>query len=238
MKLIINSMNKNLFYLCSIVFTFLIFSNKGFSSELDDVKCLKDKGITMYGAEWCPNCQKQKQLFGEYFSYINYVDCEENPEICESKNLQGYPTWLLPNGQEVEPGTIGEVARGAGCTENYAQVENQTTQDIQDVQTNPENEILINTDVVEKSKDLLAAECLKEKNITMYGTEWCPHCKHQKEIFGEYFSYINFVNCDFDKKTCRKAKITGYPTILLPNGTEIPPGLSVQESAIKAGCVL
>ena len=46
----------------------------------------------------------------------------------------------------------------------------------------------------------------------MYGTEWCPHCKNQKALFGNSFQYINYIDCDKDRNACRDAEITGYPT--------------------------
>lgn len=84
-------------------------------------------------------------------------------------------------------------------------------------------------------EDKLYAQCLKDKGITMYGTSWCPHCKHQKAEFGELFSYVNYIDCDVDKKTCLKNKVTGYPTWLLPSGEEIQAG-TVKEVAQACGC--
>jgi len=37
-------------------------------------QCLAQKEVTMYGADWCPHCQKQKQLFGKSAKYLPYVD--------------------------------------------------------------------------------------------------------------------------------------------------------------------
>jgi hypothetical protein len=59
---------------------------------------------------------------------------------------------------------------------------------------------------------------LNKAGATMYGAYWCPHCKHQKDLFGDSaFRTINYVECD-PKGTnakpdlCRAAKIEGYPT--------------------------
>ena len=56
------------------------------------------------------------------------------------------------------------------------------------------------------------AQCISEKNITMYGTEWCPHCKTQKQLFGDSFQYINYVDCDRYQEECLAAGVDGYPT--------------------------
>ena len=61
-------------------------------------QCLAEKGVTMYGAAWCPHCQKEKREFGKAFRYVPYVECPENPERCLSLHVTGYPTWIFPDG--------------------------------------------------------------------------------------------------------------------------------------------
>jgi len=46
----------------------------------------------------------------------------------------------------------------------------------------------------------------------MYGTEWCPHCKTQKALFGSSFDSVNYVDCDLNSQECQIQGITGYPT--------------------------
>ena len=58
-------------------------------------KCLAEKGATMYGAEWCGHCQDQKNMFGDSFKYINYVECPNKPDICLNAGIKGYPTWII-----------------------------------------------------------------------------------------------------------------------------------------------
>ena len=58
-------------------------------------KCLTTKGLTMYGAEWCPHCKEEKALFGDSFKYVNYVECPQNTDLCLAKGIQGYPTWIV-----------------------------------------------------------------------------------------------------------------------------------------------
>ena len=53
---------------------------------------------------------------------------------------------------------------------------------------------------------------LTEQGATMYGTEWCSHCKNQKKLFGSSFQYINYVDCDKNKAACAKAGVSSYPT--------------------------
>jgi len=56
------------------------------------------------------------------------------------------------------------------------------------------------------------AQCLTDNGATMYGTEWCSHCKNQKEAFGSSFKNINYVDCDYNKEECANNGVKGYPT--------------------------
>lgn len=56
-------------------------------------KCLTEKGVKMYGTEWCPHCQNQKKAFGDAFQLINYIDCDERREECINAGVKGFPTW-------------------------------------------------------------------------------------------------------------------------------------------------
>lgn len=59
-------------------------------------KCLTEKGWTMYGADWCPHCKAQKEMFGvDAFKFVNYVECPENSNLCNAKGITGYPTWIV-----------------------------------------------------------------------------------------------------------------------------------------------
>ena len=65
-------------------------------------QCLTDKGLVMYGAAWCPHCQREKKGFGEAFKYVSYVECPDNPKLCTEKGISGYPTWILEDGTKLE----------------------------------------------------------------------------------------------------------------------------------------
>ncbi len=60
-------------------------------------ECLTKKNIVMYGTPWCSWCQKQKTLFGESFSSIDYVDCSKNPKECVSRGINATPSWIFPS---------------------------------------------------------------------------------------------------------------------------------------------
>jgi len=65
-------------------------------SDIDKfAKCLSEKGVTMYGAEGCGHCKQQKEMFGDSFKYVNYVECPDKPDLCLEKGIKGYPTWII-----------------------------------------------------------------------------------------------------------------------------------------------
>lgn len=79
-------------------------------------ECLRDKGVVMYGADWCPHCQNEKRAFGESFKYVNYVECPKNPKICLDAGIESYPTWIFADGRKLE-GEQGleKLAKESGC---------------------------------------------------------------------------------------------------------------------------
>lgn len=79
-------------------------------------QCLAEKGVIMYGADWCAHCQKEKKEFGSAFKYVPYVECPRDPKKCMEKGVDGYPTWILDNGKKLvgEQG-LEKLARESGC---------------------------------------------------------------------------------------------------------------------------
>lgn len=49
-------------------------------------KCLTERGVVMYGEDWCQYTNAQKNMFGNSFKYINY-------EV--KSNLRVRPTWVI-----------------------------------------------------------------------------------------------------------------------------------------------
>ncbi len=78
-------------------------------------QCLTEKGATMYGTEWCGYCKRQKELFGDDFKDINYIDCDKNSQECNMMGIDGYPTWIINN--EKYPGlqSFEKLASLTGC---------------------------------------------------------------------------------------------------------------------------
>ena len=101
----------------------LMFALIGCAQQNHDAlaECLSEKKVTMFGAFWCPHCANQKEIFGNSFSKINYVECSlpdksGQTQICKDKEIKGYPTWEFGDGSRVEGEmTLAALAAKAGC---------------------------------------------------------------------------------------------------------------------------
>ena len=70
------------------------------TGELALAKHLKKIGAVFYGTYWCPSCSWQKNLFGDTFTEVQYVECDPRgnnpqPELCNSFGVTAYPTWQI-----------------------------------------------------------------------------------------------------------------------------------------------
>ncbi|MCL6434927.1 MAG: hypothetical protein K6T90_12070 [Leptolyngbyaceae cyanobacterium HOT.MB2.61] len=84
------------------------------------------------------------------------------------------------------------------------------------------------------------ARHLKAIGAKMYGAYWCPHCHHQKDMFGAVFNlYINYIECDprgykAQPALCKAARIEAYPTWEI-KGKLYPGVQSLEELATLSG---
>lgn len=85
-------------------------------------KCLTDKGAVMYGVFWCDHCRQQKELFGDSFKYVKYVECvtPDAPRTlipeCKFQNISHTPTWIFGDGSRMEGSIpLTTLAEKAGC---------------------------------------------------------------------------------------------------------------------------
>lgn len=113
--------------LAIIVIFFLNIGLQKSNSALDAfAQCLSGKNIVMYGAGWCSHCQNEKKNFGSSFKHISYVECPKDPQKCLAMGIEGYPTWIFPDGYSPTGSSVkgkrlmGEqglekLARESGC---------------------------------------------------------------------------------------------------------------------------
>ncbi|WP_161604442.1 Ig-like domain-containing protein [Roseiconus nitratireducens] len=64
-------------------------------------KDLDEAGVIFYGANWCPVCTQQKQLFGDGGDDLPFVEVtgpDRTPnQTGIDNNIQQYPTWVFPD---------------------------------------------------------------------------------------------------------------------------------------------
>ena len=65
------------------------------------------------------------------------------------------------------------------------------------------------------------AEHLAKSDAKFYGAFWCPHCNHQKELFGASVKRLPYVECSPggpqvpSAPICQEKNITSYPTWII-----------------------
>jgi hypothetical protein len=87
------------------------------------------------------------------------------------------------------------------------------------------------------------AQCITDSGAKFYGASWCSHCKDQKEAFGTSARLLPYVECATaggagQTKICEEKKITGYPTWIFKDGSQLSGKREMKELAEKTGCEL
>lgn len=78
-------------------------------------KCLKEKGVQMYGVDTCVYCQAQKKMFGEDFSFINYTNCDFDKSVCAEKGISTYPVWQINGSMSAGVLSLDQLAALTNC---------------------------------------------------------------------------------------------------------------------------
>ena len=78
------------------------------------MNCIASKA-TLYSSKYCPHCQNQKAILGNYLSLFKDIDCLDNPKACDEAGISQYPTWIV-NGK-LYPGvkSINQLKELTGC---------------------------------------------------------------------------------------------------------------------------
>ncbi len=79
-------------------------------------KCLTQKGIYLYGTINCPNCEVQKEKFGEAVKEIVYINCFEQKSNCTRYEKQKiYPFWGMEDTVIVGPIPLDKLKEKTNC---------------------------------------------------------------------------------------------------------------------------
>jgi len=87
------------------------------------------------------------------------------------------------------------------------------------------------------------AQCLSTKQVKMYGLYWCPHCIEQKEMFGQSFHYVPYVECAIKGSSelapeCKVAGVKLFPSWQFGMDPPKEGILSMETLSNKTGCSL
>lgn len=87
------------------------------------------------------------------------------------------------------------------------------------------------------------AQCLARKQAKMYGLYWCPHCIEQKEMFGQAFHYVPYVECAIKDSSevaaqCKVAGVKLFPSWQFGMDPPKEGVLSMETLSEKTGCSL
>lgn len=81
----------------------------------DLAKYLSEKGAVMYGYSEGSETARQKEILGNAFQYIDYVECDSNTEDsnvdeCNANSISVYPTWIYDAKQYSGVQTLANLA--------------------------------------------------------------------------------------------------------------------------------
>jgi uncharacterized membrane protein len=72
--------------------------------------------VKFYGAQWCPHCQQQKELFGVAAKRLPYIECSPEgqgtpqAQVCKDANIESYPTWIIDDKRYEDVLTMTQLA--------------------------------------------------------------------------------------------------------------------------------
>ena len=115
-------MNKDTkLYLSLVVIVILviagIFIYKNMTKEITQEKlmqCIASKAV-LYGSKYCPHCQNQKAILGNYLGLFKSIDCLDEPQKCDEAGVDRYPTWKINGKLYTGVKSINELKQLTGC---------------------------------------------------------------------------------------------------------------------------
>lgn len=87
------------------------------------------------------------------------------------------------------------------------------------------------------------AECVSDSGAVYYGAWWCPQCRRQNELFGDHADDLPYFECYDGPRSggmnddCRRAGVRGFPTWVLPDGSELRGRQSPARLAAATDCL-
>ena len=144
----------------------------------------------------------------------------------------------------LEPFGVIRVHSGSGAEEGYSEAkdfywtsENIWTETKSALLVDPDGKVVSKLDLSATGEVDMLAGCLTRNEVKMYGLVTCPHCQSQKDEFGNSVSYINYVECTDNRKTCIDAGIRSVPAWVFEKSDRRKVGTkSLDRLSTLAGC--
>ena len=85
-----------------VISSFTVYSYMKKPGGYDDfTNCLTEKGVIVYGNDFCRFTNEQLNFFGKSKENLNYIRCLDNKKLCNEKEIEITPTWEI-NGEMYE----------------------------------------------------------------------------------------------------------------------------------------
>ncbi|MDP6641377.1 MAG: thioredoxin domain-containing protein [Nitrososphaerales archaeon] len=199
----------------------------------DFSQCLADNGVKAYGAGWCGYCKKLKEAFGgaEQIEPF-YLECQnadrtntEYAELCQQEQISGFPTIKIN----------GELYNGARTIDGLAAaVDECEAPEVEGIETQATQVSGYTEEDFVKLKEF--NNCLGEKDVKVYGANWCGWTKKWVDTLGgvDAASAV-YVECTEETELCSSEEIQGYPTTKI-NGETYSGDRTISAIAQATGC--
>ncbi len=88
--------------------------------KMNLARCLGALDAQLFKVYWCPYCNDQIEMFGEYIRFIDVVECDPDapgarPELCGDAEIQLYPSWVIGGEKYQGMRTLNALAALSGC---------------------------------------------------------------------------------------------------------------------------
>lgn len=99
-----------------IVIAFFVLSANSNAKSIESFgRCMAEKGVVVYGNEWCQYTARQKSMFGGSFGAVKYVICDENKALCDEKKITITPTWEINGTMYKQVQKLETLSQLSGC---------------------------------------------------------------------------------------------------------------------------
>ena len=88
---------------------------------------LRNIKARVYETYWCPHSARQRELFGrQAWDVIDHVECSPKgyraqPTMCNSKRIDGYPTWIIRGKVVSGERSLSELAKASAFPGNFVE---------------------------------------------------------------------------------------------------------------------